>query len=146
MDRVNGKIDIADCEHDPPCLDTEKTGLEDLKVLITELKEHQANLKDTPAPTCPFEFCRKRERHSSHHALILHLCNKHSPGPSPPLVGKELGWKCPQCKTWLIAGESIKIHMDKAANGLDCAGERVARGTAFNARTRSMIGESRDSR
>jgi hypothetical protein len=142
LDRVNGKIDIADCEHDPPCIDTTKTSLKDLNTLIAELKEHQVSLKDTPASICPFEDCPERYGHASQHAMILHLCNEHSPGPIPPIVPDELSWECPKCEARMVTGKRIKAHVGKTANGVSCAAARqVGRGKGLDAKERGRVGE-----
>jgi hypothetical protein len=96
LDRIRGKTEMADCLHEPRCMDTTKIGLAELKELIVELRDHRDDLRNTPASMCPFEDCAERDSQVSQHKLILHLCNEHPPGPISPLVKKELAWQCPR--------------------------------------------------
>lgn len=121
-------------------MDTMKTSLPDLRTLIAQLKEHRANLKDTPAS---IEDRPLRHGHFNQDGLILHLCKQRPPGPIPPLESTGLGWKCPQCKAWLVTGKCIKAHMDKVAKGISCASlQKHGRGRISNAKVRGMIGDS----
>jgi hypothetical protein len=143
LEKIRGKAEMADCEHVPKCIDTTKIELVELKELIVELREHRVDLKNTPAPMCPFEDYAERDDHFSQHKLILHLYNEHSPGPIPPLVKNELACKCPKCKAWLMTGRQIKNHMDKAGMGVKCETTHLnARLAGLVVDVRGMIGDT----
>jgi hypothetical protein len=57
LEKISGKIQMADCHHEPKCVDTTNIGLAELKELIVELREHRADLRNTPAYICPREDC-----------------------------------------------------------------------------------------
>jgi hypothetical protein len=107
------------CVHEPECVESTKHDLNELERQIARFKTHIEDMNSTVAKHCPFPGCKKKKVARTEEKLLIHLVNKHSPGPIPPIDPEFLSWKCPRCNTFLVADKSIRDHID-AAQGTAC--------------------------
>lgn len=108
------------CVHSPPCVESTKHVLKDLEDQVKRFKVHLEDIKEVIVKRCPVAGCKERKTPRTQEDLLIHLVNKHSPGPVPPVVPNDLCWQCPRCGVFLVSDNSIRSHIDAGASASEC--------------------------